>query len=281
MFSHRLARRVTLGETQRERWDALCVQNLCVQNLRGQDPRVQNPRGLGASGDGPRGHDPGDGGRPGDRERRRFALSRGLVQSAVAEFLGESGPDLVLDARCPSCGGPHGPLVLGLSPSASSASSAPTVPSLSLSTSEDVIVVAVSDDARLGVDVEVLFSARRGVASGDVARRVRDVAAVLDMDAGNERDVLQRWVRVEAVLKADGRGLRVDPCDVSVIEEDADDQDHDNHHDQDDDGGAGPATGSRRWRATVRDDADVVYRGSDLALAPGIVGAVAWHAELR
>ncbi|ONI63716.1 hypothetical protein ALI44B_03330 [Leifsonia sp. ALI-44-B] len=153
--------------------------------------------------------------------------------------------------------------------------------SVSLSTSEDIIVVAVSDDARLGVDVEVLFSARRLSGSGDVAQRVRDVADVLGVDAGDERDVLQRWVRVEAVLKADGRGLRVDPRDVRFVEEDADDHDNDrdeNHNHNDD--SAGLTTGAPRWRAAVRDDADVVYRGMDLALASGVVGAVAHAADL-
>jgi hypothetical protein len=158
---------------------------------------------------------------------------------------------------------------------------------VSLSTSEDVIVVAVSDDARLGVDIEVLLSARHGVGSGDVLQRVRDVAAVLGVDAGDEREVLQRWVRVEAVLKADGRGLRVDPLDVYFVEDDADadpddhgrndddDRDHDDH-----DVSVDPTTGSPRWRAIVRDDADIVYRGTDLALAPDLVGAVARVAEL-
>ena len=129
-------------------------------------------------------------------------------------------------------------------------------------------MVAVSDDARLGVDVDVLFSARRGVGSDDVAQRVRHVASVLGIDAGAERDVLQRWTRVEAVLKADGRGLRVDPREVSFMDDDHDYDDH-NH------GGAVPATGLSRWRAIVRDDVDTVYRGSDLAVGPDTVGAVA------
>jgi len=170
---------------------------------------------------------------------------------------------------------------------------------VSLSTSEDVIVVAVSDDARLGVDIEVLFSARHRVGSGDVLQRVRDVAAVLGVDGGDEREVLQRWVRVEAVLKADGRGLRVDPLDVYFVEDDADaDADDHDRNDADDHGGndaddrdrdrnhsdhdvsVDPTTASPRWRAIVRDDADIVYRGTDLALAPGLVGAVARVAEL-
>jgi hypothetical protein len=301
VFSHRLARRVVLGETQRERWDALLGLSLGKRSL--------GERSLGwdaLPGDGLRGHEPRGDGQPGDRELLRFARSRALIQSAVAEFIGESGPDLVLDARCPSCYGPHGPLTLAVreggetgaerekvvAPSPSpgrrmlkfgSPYSAPTVPSASLSTSEDVIVVAVSDDARLGVDVEVLFSARHGVGSGDVAQRVRDVADVLGVDANDERAVLQRWVRVEAVLKADGRGLRVDPRDVRFVEDDADghDDDHDDDHDHDDnDDSACLTTGAPRWRATVRDDADFVYRGMDLALASGVVGAVAHAAGL-
>lgn len=149
--------------------------------------------------------------------------------------------------------------------------------------------MAVSDDARLGVDIEVLFTARHGVGSGDALQRVRDVATVLGVDAGDECDVLQRWVRVEAVLKADGRGLRVDPREVYFVADDTDtdahadaDADADDHdHDRgDDDYSVGPTTSSPRWRAIVRDDPDIVYRGTDLALAPGLVGAVARVAEL-
>jgi hypothetical protein len=301
VFSHRLAQRVILGETQRERWDALLGLSLGKRSL---GERSLGDRSLGwdaLPGDGLSGHEPRGDGQPGDRELLRFARSRALIQSAVAEFIGESGPDLVLDARCPSCDGPHGPLTLAVreggetgaerekvvapspSPSPSlppgrrmlefgSPSSAPSVPSVSLSTSEDIIVVAVSDDARLGVDVEVLFSARCGSGSEDVVQRVSDVASVLGMAVGDERDVLQRWVRVEAVLKADGRGLRLDPRDVSFSEDDADD--HDRNRDQDNDE-LDPAASAPRWRATVRGDADVVYRGTDLDLAPGVVGAVA------
>lgn len=308
-----------LGETQRQRWDALGGQSAGAQGPGAKSSAAQSPGGQS-----PREQSSGeqsaheqsardDGQRRDDPERTRFLRSRALVQSAVAEFLGGSDLRFVVDARCPSCGGPHGPLTLALregaetdaepdrlgarTPSSGRASLAlrpsASVPSVSLSTSEDVIVVAVSDDARFGVDIEVLFSARHGVGSGDVLQRVRDVAAVLGVDTGDEREVLQRWVRVEAVLKADGRGLRVDPLDVYFVEDgagadadaDADDyrrndaDDRDRNHD-DHDVSVDPTTGSPRWRAIVRDDADVVYRGTDLALAPGLVGAVARVAEL-
>ncbi|SKC49335.1 4'-phosphopantetheinyl transferase superfamily protein [Okibacterium fritillariae] len=260
MFAEPVRGRVLLGATQRERWNAL----------------------------------------GNEHERRRFARSRAAVQDVVAEFLETSGldlgatvigsgaphADLVLDARCPTCGGPHGPLTLAGTERTSRRSSRSlrsprsAAPSVSLSASEEAIVVAVSDDARLGVDVDVLFSARRGVGSDDVAQRVRHVASVLGIDAGAERDVLQRWTRVEAVLKADGRGLRVDPREVSFMDDDHDHDDHDyddHNHDYDDHnhGGAVPVTGLSRWRAIVRDDVDTVYHGSDLAVGPDRVGAVA------
>ncbi len=47
---------------------------------------------------------------------------------------------------------------------------------------------------------------------GDDAARRSDLSRVL---GGPQRTAIRRWVRLEAVLKADGRGLRVDPSRVA------------------------------------------------------------------
>lgn len=65
-------------------------------------------------------------------------------------------------------------------------------------------IVALSPAVAVGVDAELHHDARREVAG---------LQGVLG--AGTEPDV-RDWVRVEAALKADGRGLRVEPSSVRV-----------------------------------------------------------------
>ncbi|MFM9878671.1 MAG: hypothetical protein ACKVOG_12615, partial [Rhodoglobus sp.] len=60
----------------------------------------------------------------------------------------------------------------------------------------------------VGLDVEL--------AAGNPVR----LAAIEDV-AGASPDPLRHWTRIEAVLKADGRGLRVDPREVSVTNDTA------------------------------------------------------------
>ncbi|WP_239066309.1 hypothetical protein [Microbacterium hibisci] len=67
-----------------------------------------------------------------------------------------------------------------------------------------IAAVASTEDAvALGIDAEPLDDARRDAAG---------MRGVLGDGIASVRD----WVRVEAVLKADGRGLRVDPATVVV-----------------------------------------------------------------
>ncbi|CAN5381495.1 4'-phosphopantetheinyl transferase superfamily protein [soil metagenome] len=129
-----------------------------------------------------------------DAERRRydaapsdtFLLGRLLLRRLVGELTGVAPEDVPLVAVCPDCGGPHGrPAVVG------------SALHVSLSHSAVAVVAAASWDGPVGVDVEPL--------------KVSDEAlTAVGMLAGEGS--LERWTRVEAVLKADGRGLRVDPA---------------------------------------------------------------------
>ena len=115
---------------------------------------------------------------PREREREvtdSFLAGRLLLKALVTELTGEGTP--VIEQTCADCGGPHG---------------RPTVAGLWLSLSRCAVgVVAAAASVPVGIDVEPAGS---------------------DAVAGMS---LAEWTRTEAVLKADGRGLRVDPGEVA------------------------------------------------------------------
>jgi 4'-phosphopantetheinyl transferase len=110
-------------------------------------------------------------------------VPRGTPRREVAwALLRELVGDVPIANPCPFCGGPHGPVQLPGSPWRASVSYA-----------GDLAVVGVVPSAGIGafgLDAE-------------------DVAKTGDLD-------LRAWTRVEAALKADGRGIRVDPETVVV-----------------------------------------------------------------
>lgn len=131
-----------------------------------------------------------------------------LLREVVAERTG-AHPDRLLVGRdpCPSCGGPHGRPVLRALPGAPYAGPQPFV---SVASSGPVVAVAVSASWPVGVDVESFdgtgFAGFRDVAlHPDEHDHVRGSAARATV-----------WVRKEAVLKAAGVGLLVDPATVVV-----------------------------------------------------------------
>lgn len=127
---------------------------------------------------------------PADEPRRDTAwrLLRELLPSGVA-----------LVNPCSRCGGPHGPVRV-----------ADASARVAVAYVDGVAVAAVADAGRGGfaIDAEAEAAAKAGPG--------------LDGVLGERADVrLRDWVRVEAALKADGRGLRVDPGAVAVTPVDA------------------------------------------------------------
>lgn len=116
------------------------------------------------------------------------ALGRDVSRALLAELL----PGASFVARCARCGGAHGRLRVAGADAA-----------VSVSYAEGWAFVATARGAaRLGLDA--------------VPASAPDLERVLPgADA-------RTWARVEAVLKADGRGLAVDPACVRVEEADAD-----------------------------------------------------------
>lgn len=127
--------------------------------------------------------------------RARFVAGRRLLISLVdAEF--PTATYALRPARCVRCGRDHaGPVIDGVDAVAS------------LAFSSGIAVAALAPTAaidRLGVDVE------RDDAD---ATRSEDLSGLLGASGG---PVLRRWTRIEAVVKADGRGLAIDPADVRL-----------------------------------------------------------------
>jgi len=133
-----------------------------------------------------------------------------------------------LSNPCPRCGGPHGPVAV---------SHAPFLAGVSYAGGYAIAAVAAARDAAaLGIDAEPEHDARRDAAG---------MSGVLGDGEASARE----WIRVEAALKADGRGLRVEPSTVVV------------------------AWAANAWTATV--PGGEVYAGWDAAGPPGILVSVA------
>lgn len=127
-----------------------------------------------------------------DRERHpeRFLTGRMLLRELAAGFTGADLESITITAGCPDCGQPHGrPMIEG------------TELFVSLSHADEISVAALIQGAAIGVDVEPRDASPERLAA------IREIAG---------GDDLRHWTRVEAVLKADGRGLRVDPREVVI-----------------------------------------------------------------
>lgn len=142
---------------------------------------------------------------------------RSVSRALLAELL----PGATFVSRCASCGGDHGRIrVVG------------TDATVSVSYVDGwAFAIAGPGNARLGLDAVP--------------------AAASGLERVLPRGDAQSWARVEAVLKADGRGLTVDPARVQV---------------------RAIADGAP-WSARIDDDPPVV--GWDIPGPPGVLLAVA------
>jgi 4'-phosphopantetheinyl transferase len=139
-------------------------------------------------------------------DRARFLTGCALVRTAIGRHLGIAPRDVPLDRRCPDCARPHGQV---------------RVPGayVSVSHAGDWVLVALSGDAAVGVDIELVTD------RGDTAALANRVLAPTERAALESLPVPRRaagfvryWSRKEAVLKATGDGLRCDPARLRVTE---------------------------------------------------------------
>ena len=170
---------------------------------------------------------------------RVFLAGRSLLRDLVAALAAVEPADVAIEARCPVCGGPHGRPTVVSPPAA-------TPLQLSLAHSGAVVVAAAAWDHPVGVDVE----------RADAAHAPERDDAIAAVAGASGDDALEHWTRVEAVLKADGRGLRVDPGRVRIRT-------------------AGDAPGDTADAWIDGDDASPHYALARIDLGPGFTASVA------
>ncbi|WP_341579261.1 chemotaxis protein CheY [Microbacterium schleiferi] len=158
---------------------------------------------------------------------------REVAWQLVRELIGQ--PGIRISNRCPRCGADHGPLEV---------EGAAVTASVSYAAEWAVVAVAPAAAGTVGVDAEPEVDPRRDRTG---------LTGVLGAGPATTRD----WVRVEAALKADRRGLRVEPGLVRVTGTDG----------TDDETGAS-------WRARVPGRANAID-GWDLDGPPGILVSTA------
>ncbi|GAB3616415.1 hypothetical protein GCM10027416_09720 [Okibacterium endophyticum] len=128
---------------------------------------------------------------------------RPLLRALVAQLARVDADDVLIEASCPDCDRPHGRPYVVAPPAAVHIS-------VSLSHVGETVIAAACAGGAVGVDAE----ATNALADPRRAAETREAIG------HRGSDVLRAWTRVEAVLKADGRGLRVDPRAVSLADED-------------------------------------------------------------
>lgn len=133
-------------------------------------------------------------------DRRRFTAAAVLLRLTVASHLGASPSDVSIDRTCEECGRPHGrPQLRGSDRGVH----------MSVSHSGPLVAIALTEAGPVGVDIEGVTHAHRELL--DFACHPTEREAIVTAE-----DFAVAWVRKEAVLKADGAGLRCDPTTVVV-----------------------------------------------------------------
>lgn len=135
-----------------------------------------------------------------ERDRHAATVSRGVWRDAAGRLLGV-GPDEVVVERT----GYGRPYPRGLER---------TVADLSVTHGGDLVGLAVGRGVRIGVDVEQTTGAQ---IDDHVARAVETVTGpAIDLVPDRTERVLFAWCVLEALLKADGRGMHLNPSMVTA-----------------------------------------------------------------
>lgn len=173
-------------------------------------------------------------------ERDAVAAALLLARLAIAESYGVDPGAVRVRRRCPRCGSAdHGV------PLAERTDGGP-VPHLSLSRTTGLVAVALAEHGPVGVDVE----------RADRVDLGRVALAPGERPAPGPHGLLRTWTRKEAVLKAAGTGLAVDPALLRVAD-------------------AAGAPGVTTTAAALAPPAGTRWWLTDLALEHGFLAALA------
>lgn len=134
----------------------------------------------------------------------RFVVGRVLLRMLAAELTGSRPSAVRVVACCAYCGGSHG------RPRLEGPDSALALLSVSIAHCAGAVVVAVSSAGAVGVDVEPV--------AGPMGRGERRASGPFATGGVHRADPVLHGTRIGAALKANGRGLDLDPQRVHVHE---------------------------------------------------------------
>jgi 4'-phosphopantetheinyl transferase len=158
-------------------------------------------------------------------------LSRGLLRLILARYLNLPPAEIEIDRSCPDCGRPHGKPRLSRGPETAIETSKRDDPlepprgsaaveaiEFSVTHGGDLLVLAFADNTPVGVDVEPIGALQDvGAELLDFTLTAAERLRLLEVPAPQRRRTfLRHWTGKEAILKALGTGLDVEPQAVAL-----------------------------------------------------------------
>ncbi|HDR4423502.1 TPA: 4'-phosphopantetheinyl transferase Sfp [Bacillus cereus] len=139
-------------------------------------------------------------------DRARFIIGCVISRLVLGQILSISPVQVPIDRICPVCKLQHGRPQLREG-----------MPQLSVSHSGEWVVVAFTQSAPVGVDVEQMNSNVDVMKMAEGVLTNIEIAQVMKLpDEQKIEGFLTYWTRKEAVLKATGEGLMILPVDITV-----------------------------------------------------------------
>ena len=140
-------------------------------------------------------------------------LSRGLLRLVLARYLNLPPAEIEIDRSCPDCGRSHGRPRLSRRPE-----TAIEAIEFSVTHGGDLLVLAFADNAPVGVDVEPIGALEDVCAELlDFTLTAAERLRLLEVPAPQRKRIfLRHWTGKEAILKALGTGLDVEPQAVTL-----------------------------------------------------------------
>jgi 4'-phosphopantetheinyl transferase len=164
-------------------------------------------------------------------DRTTARMSRGLLRLVLARYLGLPPAEIEIDRSCPDCGRSHGRPRLRRRPETATETSKEDDPlepprgstagkaiEFSVTHGGDLLVLAFADNPPVGVDVEPIEGLDDvGAELLDFTLTATERQRVLEVPAPQRKRIfLRHWTGKEAILKALGTGLDVEPQAITL-----------------------------------------------------------------